>query len=332
MSLQTGTHDPSDLAGLLARLRTRGVPVEVPGPANVTPLDRSTRGRGKEGIRRRKKDGKKTKKPLVVLHEHRQFASDVIGSIPEEGALLFVTLGTPTPTPRETLHHRFARFCRRHGWGYVILLDWGEDGAARVPGDPEGNGEHLHALVWTHDRKRFVETVHPWAHAEGIDRRVRKWKAVTGWPEYVTGETTKLLETNIAKVLAYMTKPPPKDGYRRDLGKHARASGIFRDAWNHFVCNATASTSRSVSLRRCRDCGGALPAGATVRRLFCDSTCRLRSHRGGSRATRAWLIRPCRRRRRVLRFTSDTPRGGLYAAGLLRGPPRAGWRKFGGTQ
>jgi len=34
-------------------------------------------------------------------------------------------------------------------------------------------------------------------------------------------------------------------------------------------------------LRKCADCGGDLPAGATARAKFCSTTCRSRAHRAG---------------------------------------------------
>lgn len=277
------SRDPRQFSLFPRELRRQRTPVRTVG----APLDRGTHGP------RKTSGGRKKARRCEVKEEHRLFAREVIPLMPDHGVLLFVTLTTPPVLPRERQHRRFAAFCRRSGFDYLAILDWGAKAGDpdRAPG--KGDGEHFHALVWGPNRAQLSAALHGWADAEGVNPRSRDWKNVTGWYRAIEFGVAKTLETNIGYLSAYMTKVP-QDRPPRDLRKHARADGMFAKAWERFVCNATEGTKRSVT-RRCPACAEPAPATATARWKFCSDACRIRIWRSPwKRLPKRWIVRRVR--------------------------------------
>jgi hypothetical protein len=237
-------------------------------------------------VSQRRKGKKKEWELRAKRPEYRRFAKEVIGLLPEQGELLFVTTGTPPNLPRLKQHRRFAALCKREGWDFVSVLDWGADARdpARLP--DEGDGEHQHSIVWTPDRKEFVAALLEWADSHDIDRRSLRWKTITGWNGFSDTGATKLVEQHIARMLSYATKAP-KDGRERDLCEHARAGGLFAKAWETFAGNGMGGAVGTVTTSCCPSCGIPIAEGRTVRAEYCSTRCRVRACRARQRLTRA---------------------------------------------
>lgn len=241
--------------------------------------------------------------------EYQRFAEEVISVLPDEGALLFVTTGTPPRLPRLKQHRRFATLCSCEGCDFVSVLDWGADARdpARSPG--RGDGEHQHAIVWTPDRKAFVVALHDWADRFGVDYRSLDWKTIGGWDAFFDTRATNRLRKHIARVLSYSTKAPKTDR-ERDIRRHAIAGGRFAEPWETFLRNATSARAPSVTKTSCLSCHTPIGAGRTLRAKYCSEGCRVRAWRERERRSKDARAKSRRSAavRRLVRRPSSTAR------------------------
>jgi hypothetical protein len=230
------------------------------------------------------------KKKREPRPEHRALADTIIGGLPRQGRLLFVTFRPPESECSGKLHEDFARFCAKHTDHFLVVLEYGPP-----PKDlddlfeDDGHGEHVHAIVWVRNDEAFARAAHAWADRMKIHERARDWEFVTGWLRYRDhgrirpcgkGRTKGYLRPNLIAILTYITKP---SAHERDFAAHGTARGLFADGWERF-CNATSLRASVTVPAFCAVCANPheqrpTPDAGGRPRVFCGGTCRQRANR-----------------------------------------------------